>query len=255
MLAAGAMTVGFKIYEQVKNGEKVDIGKAVGHLASGEFLGGYGGAAIGATAGTVIGHLSSGIPVVGPFLGAFTPVLFGHIGGYLGARLGDGIASGRRPSLKEAWRSMDKGQMVAQSLGSLIGFTIGNLIVPGLGGMVGGVIGSIAGGKVLDLIRGVKDKKSVSAAVPGAGVISIKDRKPTKNYGRGHVVSPGGITSTGRCGNDASRYRMRMEAAYKRYSALLAHGKGESSEAMRALNEYKEAYAEYQRLVMGGRRK
>jgi hypothetical protein len=247
-LIAGGITVGFKIAEQVRNGEKISIGKAVGHLASGQFLGGYTGAVLGASAGSVVGSLLSGsIPVVGPVLGALAPALFGHVGGYLGAKMGDDLSTGQRPSLKDAIASMDKGAIFASSIGSVAGFALGNMLLPGIGGMVGGIVGSMVGSKILGLIRGRKDKQSVTSVVM-AGPVSIANTTTTSAGSAAIVSQPTGIT-VGNSNLGGSAHDKLM-AAYKRYSSFLSNGQGNSAGAIQALKEYKEALAAYKSKVM-----
>ncbi|EKD69043.1 MAG: hypothetical protein ACD_47C00286G0004, partial [uncultured bacterium] len=86
---SAASTVGMKLFEQVKNGEKIDVGKAVGHLATGKFIGSFVGSGIGSAVGNMAGTLlATSIPVAGPILGAFMPALFSMTGGALAGQMG-----------------------------------------------------------------------------------------------------------------------------------------------------------------------
>lgn len=241
MLLAGGITVGFKIVEQIRSGEKISIGKAVGHLASGQFLGGYTGSVVGAAAGSVVGSLLSGtIPVVGPVLGALAPAIFGNIGGYVGSSLGDGIANGQRPSLKEIFASMDKTAILASSVGSVVGFTLGNMLFPGIGGIAGGIIGSMVGTKLLNMFRGRKEATSVSVVNPNMGVV-VQKVGSAKQQVVTHTTTAGAVGGT---------VHDKLMAAYKRYSSLMANGQGNSSDGIKALQEYKDALAKYKQQFM-----
>jgi hypothetical protein len=248
MLLSAGITVGFKLVEQVRNGEKISIGKAVGHLASGEFVGGYAGAGLGAAAGSVIGSLLGGtIPIVGPVIGALAPAVFAHVGGTIGAQLGNGLATGQRPKLGQIISSMDKGMVFAQSIGSVVGFTLGNMLLPGIGGFAGGIIGSMVGSKLLNMIRGRKDKLSVSAVSVAGGGAVISASKGVRSSGlvRGRVNIMDKIR-TKSVGSGNSAYN-RLIAAYKRYSQYLSNGKGNTPEGIKALKDYKEALSNYNR--------
>ncbi len=242
MVLAAGITVGFKIVEQIQNGEKVSIGKAVGHLGSGQFIGGFTGAGLGAAAGSVVGSLASGtIPVVGPIIGALCPAIFAHVGGTIGGQLGDGLATGQRPSLKEIVSSMDKGMVLAQSIGSVAGFTLGNMLLPGIGGMVGGILGSIVGSKILNVIRGRKDKMSVGSVNVVGGTVTMSSNNSTS---ASSVVQNSNSITTSISGTGNKAYDKLM-TTYKRYSQHLSNGDVNSSAGMKALKDYKEALSKY----------
>jgi hypothetical protein len=259
MLIGAGMTVGMKIYQQVKNGEKVDIGKAVGYLATGEFVGGYVGAGLGAAAGSAIGaFVGGGIPVVGPIIGAFMPSLFAIAGGSIGSQMGNGLSTGRRPTLKEAWANIDKADMAGRAAGSTIGMMIGSALLPGIGTFVGGFVGNLVGGKLVSMLRGKKGDELGQVRVVGPGMAIVttvpNDMKASSNSNFGnHDTSNGSGTVTHdstSSGDSINTVKARMEAAYKRYSQLLANDQGNSQEAIQALKEYKEAYNEYSQMLM-----
>jgi len=245
-ISAG-LTVGFKIFEQVKNGEKVSIGKAVGHLASGEFVGSFVGSSLGSAAGSVVGSLvGSSIPVVGPILGAFMPAIFGAAGGQLGSTLGNDLATGQKFSFKKAWASIDKVAVLGQAVGSTVGAAIGSMLFPGIGSIVGGLVGGMIANVIVNKIRN-RGKTSISGVNAMRGQIIYGDQvvpPPSQN-----VMNATGLSSTG-SGNAQSTYE-QMTNAYKRYSQLLSEGLGESSECQQALSQYKQLYTNYANSLQG----
>ncbi len=244
MLLGAGLTVGMKIVQQVRSGEKVDIGAAVKYLGTGEYIGGYVGGGLGAAAGSAIGaFMSGGIPVIGPVIGAFMPAAFALIGGSLGAQMGNGIATGRRPSLKEAWSSIDKGDLAGRAIGSTVGMMIGSALLPGIGTFIGGFVGNLVGGKIVSWIRGKKGDDLSQIRIVGPGMVQVLTT-PSSSSSSGNVQVHQGITNHGNNGNAVS-LKQRMEASYKRYSQLLGNGQGNSQAATQALREYKEAYNEY----------
>ncbi|HOD41263.1 MAG TPA: glycine zipper domain-containing protein, partial [Candidatus Wallbacteria bacterium] len=248
-ISAG-LTVGFKIFEQVKNGEKISIGKAVGHLATGEFAGSFVGSGLGSAAGTVVGSLlGSTIPVVGPVLGALMPAIFGQVGGHLGASMGNDLASGQKPSFKKAIASIDKVAVLGQAVGSTVGAAIGSMLLPGIGSMIGGLVGGMIGNVIVNKIRNrAKSNYHVSSVnAQGGQVIYSEQLAPPPAQ---PVLSNMGTSASGT--GDAQGMYDRMINAYKRYSQLLSEGKGETPDCQQALSEYKQLYTNYAGTVQQG---
>ena len=247
-ISAG-LTVGFKLFEQVKNGEKISIGKAVGHLATGEFAGSFVGSGLGSAAGTVVGSLlGSSIPVVGPIIGALMPAIFGQVGGHLGASMGNDLASGQKPSFKKAIASIDKVAVLGQAVGSTIGAAIGSMLLPGIGTMIGGLAGSMIANIIINKVRNrAKSNYHVSGVnAQGGQVIYGEQLAPPPAQ---PVLSNMGTNASG--DGQAQNTYERMINAYKLYSQMLSEGKGETPECQQALSEYKQLYTNYAGSVQG----
>ncbi len=247
-ISAG-LTVGFKIFEQVKSGEKISIGKAVGHLATGEFAGSFVGSGLGSAAGTVVGSLlGSSIPVVGPIIGALMPAVFGQVGGHLGASMGNDLASGQKPSFKKAIASIDKVAVLGQAVGSTIGAAIGSMLLPGFGSMIGGLAGSMIANIIINKVRNrAKSNYHVSGVnAQGGQVIYGEQLAPPPAQ---PVLSNIGTSASG--DGQAQNTYERMINAYKLYSQMLSEGKGETPECQQALSEYKQLYTNYAGSVQG----
>jgi nucleoside 2-deoxyribosyltransferase len=247
-ISAG-LTVGFKIFEQVKSGQKISIGKAVGHLATGEFAGSFVGSSLGSAAGTVVGSLlGSSIPVVGPILGALMPAVFGQVGGHLGASMGNDLASGQKPSFKKAIASIDKVAVLGQAVGSTIGAAIGSMLLPGFGSMIGGLAGSMIANIIINKVRNrAKSNYHISGVnAQGGQIIYSEQLAPPPAQ---PVLSNMGTNASG--DGQAQNTYERMINAYKLYSQLLSEGKGETPECQQALSEYKQLYTNYAGSVQG----
>ncbi len=253
-ISAG-LTVGFKLVEQIKNGEKINIGKAVGYLATGEFVGSFVGSGLGSAAGAVVGTFASTIPVVGPVLGAFMPAIFSMAGGAIGAGMGNDLAAGQRPSFKKAWAAIDKVDLIGRAIGSTAGAAIGSMICPGIGTMIGGMIGGFIGGKVVELIRGKQGNKEVNiryGAGPGGIMVNVAPSgapaanpfpdKPGTVEG-GFVPDKNTVSGEN---SDTKSLKDKMVAAYQTYAQLLSEGKGDSPEGQQALQNYKQAFNAYE---------
>ncbi|MEZ7890699.1 MAG: glycine zipper domain-containing protein, partial [Candidatus Wallbacteria bacterium] len=247
LAVSAGLTVGFKVLEQVKNGESISIGKAVGHLATGEFAGSFVGSGLGSAAGSVVGSLlGSTIPVVGPVLGAFMPALFSQFGGQIGSSMGNDLASGQVPSFKKAIASIDKVALIGSAAGSTIGAALGSMLMPGIGTMIGGMVGSFVGNIIVNKIRS-RAKSNYNVAGVNAStnqVIFSEQIAPPPAYNNVQVSTASAGTSVSGSGDVQSTYD-KMVSAYKSYSQYLAEGKGETTEGQEALAQYKQYYTEY----------
>ena len=165
---SAASTVGMKLFEQVKNGEKIDVGKAVGHLATGKFIGSFVGSGIGSAVGNMAGTLlATSIPVAGPILGAFMPALFSMTGGALAGQMGTDVDKGIMPSFKRAWAAIDKVDLAARAAGTTIGSVIGSLLLPGIGTAIGSFVGGASWSALLERrpIRRAKAKPTTKSII------------------------------------------------------------------------------------------
>jgi len=238
-MSAG-LTVGFKIFEQIKSGQPVSIGKAVGYLATGEFAGSFVGSSLGSAAGSVVGSLvGSSIPVVGPIIGAFMPAIFGAFGGSLGAQMGNDLSAGQMPSFRKAIASIDKVAVLGQAVGSTVGAAIGSMLLPGIGSIVGGIVGGMIGNLIVNKIRGRVEPSTVSSVNVATHQVIFNEQLPPPP-----ASQPTATSSIGGGSASGDLYGS-MVAAYKQYSQLLAEGKGETAEGQQSLSQYKQLYTQY----------
>jgi hypothetical protein len=240
-IAAG-VTVGANIISDIANGRPVDLKKAVGSVARREFAGAYIGGSLGAAGGAIAQGVLSAVPVVGPIVGAFMPALGAVVGSTMGSNLAAQTRQGRF-DLAEALKSVDWAQAGGQAVGGTIGAIVGSALLPGIGTMVGGMVGSFLGGKVVGWLRG----RFGNGGLPGIG------------GGHGGTVIHGGGNSGGSCnsgngGSTASNSEIRAAyqayiAAYNRLTQLMSQGKGDTPEAQRAYQDYKQAKERYERAI------
>jgi len=182
-------------------------------------------------------------------------------GGAIGGQMGNDIAAGNKPSFKKAWAAIDKADLAGRAIGSTIGATLGSMLLPGIGSMIGGIVGNFIGGKVVELIRGKKStNEQTSIRVTGTGatinvtpqastgdVEQTTDKNNTTVTGNTDVVADKNSSGT----DNVKQLQEKMKAAYQKYAQLLAEGKGESAEGQQALQEYKQAFNEYEAYVSG----
>ncbi len=248
---SAASTVGMKIFEQVKNGEKIDVGKAVGHLATGKFIGSFVGSGIGSAVGNMAGTLlATSIPVAGPILGAFMPALFSMTGGALAGQMGSDVDKGIVPSFKRAWAAIDKPDLIARAAGSTIGSVLGSLLLPGIGTAIGGFLGGFIASKLVSLFRKKTDPagegKTVNKADnirfgvdPNGPVVNIIPEADAALYLKYDAVDL-------KLGERAKELKDRIVACYRRYVQLLSNGFSYTSkECQSVFNEYKKSVNEY----------
>lgn len=248
---SAASTVGMKIFEQVKNGEKIDVGKAVGHLATGKFIGSFVGSGIGSAVGNMAGtFLATSVPVVGPVLGAFMPALFSMTGGALAGQMGSDVDKDIVPSFKRAWASIDKVDLVARAAGTTIGSAIGSILLPGIGTAIGSFLGGFIASKLVSLLRkktdpageGKTNNKADNVRFglePEGGIINIIPEADAKLYLQYDAVDL-------KLGERAKQLKDRIVACYRRYVQLLSSGFSHTSkECQEVFTEYKRSVNEY----------
>ena len=248
---SAAGTVGMKIFEQVKNGEKIDIGKAAGHLATAKYIGSFIGSGIGSAAGNIAGtFLAALVPGVGPILGAFMPALFSMTGGAMAGQMGSDIDKGILPSFKRAWAAIDKVDLAARAAGTTIGSVIGSLLLPGIGTAIGSFLGGMIASKLTGLLRskmnsgGTAPKKNIADNIrygiePEGVIINVIPEADASLYLKYDAVDM-------RLGERAKQLKDNIIAAYTKYVQLLSSGfSAGSSECMTVFNEYKKAVSEY----------
>ncbi|HBC76787.1 MAG: hypothetical protein A2008_11970 [Candidatus Wallbacteria bacterium GWC2_49_35] len=248
---SAASTVGMKLFEQVKNGEKIDVGKAVGHLATGKFIGSFVGSGIGSAVGNMAGTLlATSIPVAGPILGAFMPALFSMTGGALAGQMGSDVDKGIMPSFKRAWAAIDKVDLAARAAGTTIGSVIGSLLLPGIGTAIGSFVGGFIASKLVSLIRKKTDPAGEGktnnkvdnirfGVDPNGPIVNIIPEADAALYLKYDAVDL-------KLGERAKELKDRIVACYRRYVQLLSNGFSyTSNECQSVFNEYKKSVNEY----------
>ena len=248
---SAASTVGMKLFEQVKNGEKIDVGKAVGHLATGKFIGSFVGSGIGSAVGNMAGTLlATSIPVAGPILGAFMPALFSMTGGALAGQMGSDVDKGIMPSFKRAWAAIDKVDLAARAAGTTIGSVIGSLLLPGIGTAIGSFVGGFIASKLVSLIRKKTDPAGEGktnnkvdnirfGVDPDSPIVNIIPEADAALYLKYDAVDL-------KLGERAKELKDRIVACYRRYVQLLSNGFSyTSNECQSVFNEYKKSVNEY----------
>lgn len=248
---SAASTVGMKLFEQVKNGEKIDVGKAVGHLATGKFIGSFVGSGIGSAVGNMAGTLlATSIPVAGPILGAFMPALFSMTGGALAGQMGSDVDKGIMPSFKRAWAAIDKVDLAARAAGTTIGSVIGSLLLPGIGTAIGSFVGGFIASKLVSLIRKKADPAGEGktnnkvdnlrfGVDPDGPIVNIIPEADAALYLKYDAVDL-------KLGERAKELKDRIVACYRRYVQLLSNGFSyTSNECQSVFNEYKKSVNEY----------
>jgi hypothetical protein len=248
---SAASTVGMKLFEQVKNGEKIDVGKAAGHLATGKFIGSFVGSGIGSAVGNMAGTLlATSIPVAGPILGAFMPALFSMTGGALAGQMGSDVDKDIMPSFKRAWAAIDKVDLAARAAGTTIGSVIGSLLLPGIGTAIGSFVGGFIASKLVSLIRKKTDPAGEGktnnkvdnirfGVDPDGPIVNIIPEADAALYLKYDAVDL-------KLGERAKELKDRIVACYRRYVQLLSNGFSyTSNECQSVFNEYNKSVNEY----------
>jgi len=245
---SAATTVGFKIFEQVKNGEKVDIIKAASELTKGKYIGSFIGSGLGSVAGNMVGTaISTAVPGVGPIIGAFMPALFSMAGGALGGQFGDDISKGYVPSFQKAWASIDKVDLAGRVVGTTVGAAIGSLLLPGVGTAIGSIVGGIIGSKVAGFVKGLfnKDKEETP----------VTNKVDNIRYGvdpQGVILNilPQNTSDEGKV-KISDKYvelKQKMINAYNKYKQYLTEGKLDDPECKKAFEDFKESASEIEKI-------
>ncbi len=247
---SAASTVGMKLFDQVRKGEKLDIGKAVGTLATGKYIGSFVGSGIGSAVGNMAGTLlATSVPGIGPVLGAFMPALFSMTGGALAGQMGSDVDKGIMPSFKRAWASIDKVDLVARAAGTTIGSVLGSILLPGIGTAVGSFLGGMIASKLVSLVRKKKDPGAAPSSnkadnirygvEPEGVILNIIPEADAALYLKYDAVDI-------KLGERAKKLKDNIIAAYRKYVRLISEGFSYSSnECQQTFTEFKQAVNEY----------
>lgn len=177
-LAVGA-TAGMNLWNQMKSGEEIDLGKAMSFVGEKSFWGGVVGSGVGYAlmARVAFQFFPLGVGLV-PGLGMIFPVFAGMAGSIAGWELGSGMIQGR--SMEEIFKEMDLVQVAGQAVGSTVGMLVGahyGAMLGAIGGPIGAIIGSIlfapVGASIVNSVVGM--------FVPGGGGDVQAAQRETEN--------------------------------------------------------------------------
>jgi hypothetical protein len=194
LLVTAGITVGVDLATQIMRGEKPSVKKALKTVCSAEFVGGVGGAVVGAAAGSFFVPFLTAIPVVGGALSALAPAFGSIVGSSMGAYLAGDLKNGKF-SIKEAFKRIDWVGVTGQAIGSTVGAALGSALGPIgtiAGGMIGGYLGNWAAQKIAGMFgRGQANLPEL--AMPTGGGSSV-----------GGFSGPVTIGGNATLGNDAA---------------------------------------------------
>lgn len=199
------VAVGTNLALDFIRGEKPSLSKAVRMVASLEFAGSVVGSALGAAGGQFVGTLvRTFIPgPIGALVGAVVPVMMGSAGSQMGSSLASDIKRGRFDIIN-AWKKIDKVELVGSSIGSTIGMAVLSPI-PIIGPIIGGIVGGVIGGKISKWIENlVKHRNLNNFSIINRGK-TFTPPTPVANTptgitfgeGRGLGIFNGGTVNTG----------------------------------------------------------
>ncbi len=227
----------FNIYDQVRNGEKVDLAKAGAFLTNPSFWLGTAGVAVGAYVGQELAMvpmyylLSTRLAAVSPMLGLAMSIFPAFLGGAIGGQLlGGGL------------QNADWARLIAQTIGSTLGVALVMAMIPGAG-MIMQLAGAMTGGfiaeKLLDLFRGPRSSASGRPDESGA----VGGGSAAGEGAKGEVASISSFTS-----EDVDRTFADMKKAYE------AFVKAEESGDFKSAAMWYERYVSFKRTLDGMRK-
>lgn len=254
------VTVGTNLALQMIKGEKPSFSKAAKAVASLEFAGSVVGSAIGAAGGQFTATLvKTFLPgPVGCLVGSVIPVMFGSLVGQMGSNVASGFKKGgvAGVSIAQAWKAVDKVDLIGSSIGSTIGMMLGAPI-PIIGPIIGGILGGVVGAKIAKFVTSfIGGKKNLSTIFQGS--TNINPYAPTTtgssaSYGGQSLGMNGGgqlgngMTPTNDVGQivptsgDVNQLEQKYYEKYIQYNQLVE--KGQTQDAQKAMTELK-AYTE-----------
>ncbi|MDD2999842.1 MAG: hypothetical protein PHV05_12330 [Candidatus Riflebacteria bacterium] len=259
LLVTAGITVGVDLATQIMRGEKPSVKKALKTVCSAEFVGGVGGAVLGAAAGSFFVPFLSAVPVVGGVLSALAPSFGSIIGSSVGAYVAGDLKNGKF-SIREAFKSIDWVSVTGQAIGSTAGAALGSFLGPVgtvVGGMVGGYLGNWAAKKIAGLFRKDKSANMPELAMPtgtgtpvgGGAVVTIggdeavvSDAAPAVS-GDDTVVIGGDGVVIGDYESEVALAYSKYQELYKLYNDMLTQGRQEDALTVAAsMNEAKKEY-------------
>ena len=172
-----AVSVGTSLAVDCINGETPSLKKAVKQVASLEFAGNVVGSAMGAAGGQVVASVVKAfVPgIAGQLIGSVVPVMFSSAGGQLTSNIVTGLKNGKF-SISDAFKAIDKVDLVGSSIGSTVGMYLGSLIpVPVVGSILGGIVGGFVGSKVAKWVSGLFGRNRNQSVVQGEVNVDYKN--------------------------------------------------------------------------------
>ncbi|MBI3894180.1 MAG: hypothetical protein HY303_21895 [Candidatus Wallbacteria bacterium] len=141
---------GMNVIGQMASGGQVDIGKAVGFIATKQFWGGLVGSGVGYSLAAIT--LTTLLPPGGGIVAAVLPTFGAMTASILGGHIGSACFN-----LKTALANVNFGEVIGQAAGSTVGLFAGGVIGQFLGGTLGsmaGPIGTVMGSMMMGWIGG-----------------------------------------------------------------------------------------------------
>ena len=237
LLITAGITVGVDLATQIMRGEKPSAKKALKTICSAEFVGGVGGAVVGAAAGSFFVPFLTAIPVVGGVLSALAPAFGSIVGSSMGAYMAGDLKNGKF-SIKEAFKRIDWVGVTGQAIGSVAGAALGSCLGPIgtiAGGMIGGYLGNWAAQKVAGMF-GRGQAANLPAMTTGG----------TSVGGFGETITIGGGAAT--VGNDVAPPVSGNDVLVIGGNSGAVVGEYESEVAL-AYSKYQELYKLYSEMI------
>ncbi|MEW6712468.1 MAG: hypothetical protein AB1403_21810, partial [Candidatus Riflebacteria bacterium] len=261
LLITAGITVGVDLATQIMRGEKPSAKKALKTVCSAEFVGGVGGAVMGAAAGSFFVPFLSAIPVVGGALSALAPAFGSIVGSSMGAYMAGDLKNGRF-SIKEAFKRIDWVGVTGQAIGSTVGAALGSALGPIgtiAGGMIGGYLGNWAAQKIAGMFGKGQAAQLPEMAMPTGngnpmggyqgGEVTIGGDDAI-DVGAGPIVTDDDMIVIGGDAEVVGDYESEVALAYSKYQELyklynemLRQGRQEDARSVaEAMNKAKKEY-------------
>jgi hypothetical protein len=262
LLVTAGITVGVDLATQIMRGEKPSAKKALKTVCSAEFVGGVGGAVLGAAGGSFFVPFLSAVPVVGGALSALAPAFGSIVGSSMGAYLAGDLKNGRF-SIKEAFKRIDWVGVTGQAIGSTVGAALGSALGP-IGTIAGGIVGGYAGNWAAQKIAGMFGKGR-AAQLPEMNM-PTGTGNPMGGYNGGEVtiggddvvdIGAGPVADedilvidedaevVGDYESEVALAYSKYQELYKLYNEMLRQGRREDALSVaEAMNEAKKEYDE-----------
>ena len=229
LLVTAGITVGVDLATQIMRGEKPSVKKALKTVCSAEFVGGVGGAVVGAAAGSFFVPFLTAIPVVGGALSALAPAFGSIVGSSMGAYMAGDLKNGKF-SIKEAFKRIDWVGVTGQAIGSTVGAALGSALGPIgtiAGGMIGGYLGNWAAQKIAGMFgRGQANLPELAMPTGGgssvggfSGPVTIAGDATVGND-QAVPVSGEDVLVIGGNGAVVGDYESEVALAYSKYQEL-----------------------------------
>jgi hypothetical protein len=262
LLVTAGITVGVDLATQIMRGEKPSAKKALKTVCSAEFVGGVGGAVVGAAAGSFFVPFLTAIPVVGGALSALAPAFGSIVGSSMGAYMAGDLKNGRF-SIKEAFKRIDWVGVTGQAIGSTVGAALGSALGPIgtiAGGMIGGYLGNWAAQKIAGIFGKGKAAQLPEMAMPtgtgnpmggytggeitiGGDEVADIGAGPIVGQDEEMVVIGGDAAVVGDYESEVALAYSKYQELYKLYNEMLRQNRQEDALSVaEAMNKAKKEY-------------